>query len=35
MRENYAKNGKENNKFIVKWCEYEETKIKEDEGKYE
>ena len=26
VRENYAKNGKENDKFIIRWCEYEETK---------
>ena len=26
VRENYANNGKENEKFIVRWCEYEETK---------
>ena len=26
VRENYAKNGRENDKFIIRWCEYEETK---------
>ena len=26
VRENYVNNGKENEKFIVRWCEYEETK---------
>ena len=26
LRENYANNGRENEKFIVKWCEYEEIK---------
>ena len=26
VKENYAKNRKENDKFIVRWCEYEKTK---------
>ena len=26
VKENHAKNGKENDKFIVRWCKYEETK---------
>ena len=26
VRENYAKNGRENEKFIVRCCEYKETK---------
>ena len=35
LRENYAQNRRDSNNFIVKGCEYEETKIKEDEGKEE
>ena len=32
MRENYAKNGRKNDKFIVK-CVIRRYKIREDEGK--
>ena len=38
MRDNYAKNGRENDKFIVRGSEEEVNKkrqIKEDEGKDE
>ena len=33
VRENYAQNKRDNDKFIVRGCEIEETKIKEDEEK--
>ena len=33
MRETYAKNGRENDKFIVRWCEYEETEQRKMKGK--
>ena len=35
VRENYAQNRRDSDKFIVRECKYEETKIKEDEGKEE
>ena len=35
VRENYAQNGRDSYKFIVKWYESEKTKIKEDEEKEE
>ena len=35
VRENYAQNGRDGDKFIIRECELEETKIKEDEGKEE
>ena len=34
-RENYAQNRRDSDKFIIKWCEQEATKIKKDEGKEE
>ena len=33
MGEIYAKNGKENDKFVVRQCKYEETKLKKMKGK--
>ena len=35
MRENYAQNERDSDKFIVRECEKEKTKIKENEGKEE
>ena len=35
VRENYAWNGRNSDKFIVRECKKEETKIKEDEGEEE
>ena len=33
VRENYAQNKRDNDKFIVRGCELEESKINEDEEK--